>query len=193
MPQLVENDKEYFACIVSIFFGEAIVDRRRGGGWKGTHKEIPDQLAERVGEGEEIDGKLAGINIVLDEGVVRLVVVDQLNDVEEVVLIQLAEGVGHLLEVPTSLALLSIIGLPRLRRTRVVIVTDGAGGAEEADQGLGGVLEADGMDVVVLGGGEVQVVVDGDLTTLLGSKHIDGHLELAPTLILTGEWRLVEG
>lgn len=159
---------------------------------EGAHQEIPDQLAQAVGKGKEIDGELAGLNVVLDERVVGLIVVNKLDDVEEVVLTQLGEGVGHLLKVPTRLTFLAVISLARLGRTGVIVGANGAGRAEEADQVLGRVLETDRVDVVVLGRAEVQVVEDGNLAALLGRVHVDRHLELAPSFILAGEGRLVE-
>lgn len=118
---------------------------------------------------------------------------DQLNDVEEVVFAQLAEPIRHFLVVPPGLPLLKVTSLARLRSARIVVAANGAGLAEDVDEVLGGILESDGLDVVVLWSGEVQVMVDGNLTTLLGGKHVNGHLELAPALILASKGSFMKG
>lgn len=159
-----------------------------------TYQEVPDHLGETVGKSEQVDGKLACLDVILVVCLVRLMIVNHLDDVEKIILGELGKTVGHLLEVADSLLLLQVISLAGLRRgLRVILVGDRAGLAENGEQGLGRVLEGDRLDVLVAGGLEVQIVIDGTFTTLLGSEHVDGHLELTPTFVGASEGRLDEG
>lgn len=156
-----------------------------------NYKEIPEQANQMVGHGEEVDRELAVVHIILSVCLVSLVVVDELNDMKQVVLVELGESIGHLLKVVTGLSLLSIVGLASLGDLGVVIAGDGASLAQDLQQSLRRVLNLDGLNRLVAGLLEVQIVVDGALG-LLGGVHVDGHLKLAPSLILTSVGRLRE-
>ena len=110
-------------------------------------------------------------------------VVDHLDNLQEVVLGQLDQTVRHLLHVKgllllTAVDLLQLALLIRWERSRL---------AQKLLQGLRGILELDGMDVLVLRSSKVEVVLNGRLAALLCREQVDRHLELAPSFVGTLE------
>lgn len=117
-------------------------------------------------------------------------VVDQLDNLKQVVLLELDKSVGHLLNVIRLLLLLA--AALDLARLTVLIGGQGASLAQDLLQTLRGVLEGDRVGLLVAVLLEVEIVGNGDLA-LLGVVQIDVHLELTPSLVLTGERRGGEG
>jgi hypothetical protein len=148
-----------------------------------NYKEIPNQPGEMIGQGEEINREFAIVHVILSVCIIRLVVVNELDDVEQFVLAKLGESIGHLLEVVASLSLLAVICLASLGKLGVIIAGNRASLAQDLQQGLRRVLDLDSLDDLVARLLEVQVVIDCGLG-LLGGVHVDGHFEFTPTLIL---------
>ncbi len=98
---------------------------------------------------------------------------NHLDDMQEIVLGKLVQSIGELFIIPASFALLAIVRLACLGSAGVVLAINRTGLAKNVDKVLRRVLEGDGMNILVLRGGEVQVVVDGNLATLLGGEHVN--------------------
>jgi len=125
-------------------------------------------------------GCILTVHVINDVRILALVVMDQLDDVHQVILVQLADSIRHLFHIEGLLllaAVLRLAGLPILvRRQRTRLAQDGL-------QSLGRVFELDRVDILIRRVGKVQVMNDCLLAALLRGVTVNRHLKLAPTLI----------
>lgn len=192
-----------------------ICARGAGGGKSLNYQVVPDHLAQSVRERIEVDGEFTGLNgsacqrvldrgrlvrsaslgaltieVVLDERVIRLVVVDQLDHLKQILFLQLDQGIGHFLDIERLLSLLAAaIDLARLA---VLVARQRTSLTQKLLQALGGVLEGYSVSLLVAVLLEVEIVGDGDLAALIGVVEVNVHLKLAPSFVLTGEGRVGE-
>lgn len=129
-------------------------------------------------------------HIASDIRIRTLVLVNQLDDAQQILLLELLQGLGNLLVVVLLGALLAhealllgplFVGRQGSRLTKPLL------------ERLRRVLENDGVRNLVLFLLEVEIVDDGSQLSLLRSVEVDTNLKLTPTLVGADEGGLGEG
>ncbi len=178
----------------------ATTSTRNHGERVATYHEVPKLPLQRVVQAAQIHRKLARclevsqyhrealsgkkaiqltIDVVLNECVVILAVVNKLNDLEEVVLAQLHETIGHLVNVHCHLLLFAAV----LLELALFVRWERARLAQDLLERLRGVLKLDGMLHLILRSGKVEIMDKGMFSALLSRVDINCHLKFTPSLV----------